>query len=151
MLTKMEHYLVITDDIERTKDFYCEALGMRVGFRPPLEFPGYWLYVGDTPCIHIAEWETYTAHSLRQGIPVSTRASGTGPFDHIAFNAEDFDAMLDRLQRYGIEPGVNVVTGAPLRQLFLSDPNGVKIEINVRIPQEAYHAGRKGVSNEPAS
>ncbi len=133
MLTKMEHYLVITDDIERTKEFYCGALGMRVGFRPPLEFPGYWLYVGDTPCIHIAEWRTYTAHSQRQGIPVSTRASGTGPFDHIAFNAEDFDGMLARLERYGIEPGLNVVTGTPLRQLFLTDPNGVKIEINVRV------------------
>lgn len=132
MLTKMEHYLVITDDIERTKEFYCQALGMRVGSRPPLEFPGYWLYVGDTPCIHIAEWKTYTAHSQRQGIPVSTRAPGTGAFDHIAFNADDFDGVLARLQRYGINPGVNVVTGAPLRQLFLTDPNGVKIEINVR-------------------
>ncbi len=142
MLTKMEHYLVITDDIERTKEFYCEALGMRVGFRPPLEFPGYWLYVGDTPCIHIAEWKTYTAHSHRQGIPVSTRAPSTGSFDHIAFNAEDFDGVLARLERYGIKPGINVVTGAPLRQLFLTDPNGVKIEINVRIPQGAPASSR---------
>ncbi len=135
MLTKMEHYLVLTDDIDATKQFYCEALGMREGFRPPLEFPGYWLYVGDTPCIHIAEWKTYTAHSQRQGIPVSKRALGTGPFDHIAFNAEDFDGVLARLQRYGIEPGRNIVKGMPLRQLFLTDPNGVKIEINVRMPQ----------------
>src|SRR5579875_1972547 len=134
MLTKMEHYLVLTDDLDATRDFYCNALGMRVGARPPLEFPGYWLYVGDTPCIHIAEWETYTAHSKRRGIPVSTRASGTGPFDHIAFNAEDFDEVLERLRLHGIEPRKNVVTGVPLRQLFLTDPNGVKIEINVRTP-----------------
>ncbi|HTX23482.1 MAG TPA: VOC family protein [Steroidobacteraceae bacterium] len=133
MLTKMEHYLVLTDDIEATKDFYCGALGMHVGFRPPLEFPGYWLYVEDTPCIHIAEWNTYTAHSQRQGIPVSTRASGTGPLDHIAFNAEDFDGVLARLERYGVRPRKNIVAGAPLRQLFLRDPNGVKIEINVRM------------------
>jgi len=131
-LTKMEHYLVLTDDIDATRDFYCNALGMRIGSRPPLEFPGYWLYVGDTPCIHIAEWKTYTAHSERQGVPVSTRAPGTGPFDHIAFNAEDFDGVLDRLRQNGIEPRKNSVTGAPLRQLFLTDPNGVKIEINIR-------------------
>ncbi|MGH8149973.1 MAG: VOC family protein [Steroidobacteraceae bacterium] len=137
MLTKMEHYLVITHDIERTREFYCGALGMRVGFRPTLEFPGYWLYVGETPCIHIAEWKTYTAHSERQGIPVSRPAPGTGAFDHIAFNAEDFDGVLERLERYGVKPGQNVVTGAPLRQLFLTDPNGVKIEINVRIAQGA--------------
>jgi hypothetical protein len=25
-LTKMEHYLVLTDDIDSTRDFYCNAL-----------------------------------------------------------------------------------------------------------------------------
>ena len=29
-----------SDDIDETKDFYCDALGMREGFRPKLEFPG---------------------------------------------------------------------------------------------------------------
>jgi catechol 2,3-dioxygenase-like lactoylglutathione lyase family enzyme len=96
-LTKMEHYLVLTEDIEATREFYCQALGMRVGPRPGLQFPGYWLYVGDTPCIHIAEWQTYTAHSQEQGIPVSRRAQGTGAFDHIAFNAENFEEVLARL------------------------------------------------------
>ncbi len=137
MLTKMEHYLVITDDIERTRDFYCEALGMRVGLRPPLEFPGYWLYIGETPCIHIAEWKTYTAHSERQGIAVSRPAPGTGAFDHIAFNAENFDEVLERLERHGVRSRQNAVAGAPIKQLFLSDPNGVKIEINVRVREDA--------------
>ncbi|HTT01146.1 MAG TPA: VOC family protein [Steroidobacteraceae bacterium] len=133
-LTKMEHYLVLTDDLEQTRQFYCEALGMHVGPRPPLEFPGFWLYVGDTPCIHVAEWETYTAHSHKQGIPVSTRGAGTGSLDHIAFNADDFEEVLARLERQGIKPGKNIVRGTPLRQLFLRDPNGVKIEINIRMP-----------------
>jgi len=132
-LTKMEHYLVLSDDIEATRDFYCGALGMRVGPRPPLEFPGYWLYVGDTPCIHVAEWRSYTAHSQRLGLPVSSRAPGTGAVDHIAFNAEDFDEVLGRLTAHGLTPGRNDVPGAQLRQLFLADPNGVKIEINVRV------------------
>jgi len=136
-LTKMEHYLVLTDDLEKTRQFYCEALGMRVGPRPALEFPGYWLYVGDTPCIHVAEWQTYTAHSHKQGIPVSTRGAGTGSLDHIAFNADDFDEVLARLERQGITPGKNIVRGTPLRQLFLKDPNGVKIEINIRMALQA--------------
>jgi len=132
-LTQMEHYLVLTEDIEATRDFYCQALGMRVGPRPPLEFPGYWLYVGETPCLHIAEWETYTAHAQRQRIPVSTRAPGTGAFDHIAFNADNFQEVLDRLRASGVSAGENWVPGAGLRQLFLTDPNGVKIEINIRM------------------
>jgi catechol 2,3-dioxygenase-like lactoylglutathione lyase family enzyme len=133
-LTKMEHYLVLTDDMEATREFYARALGMNVGFRPPLEFPGYWLYVGDTPCIHIAEWRSYAAHSLKKGIPVTERGSGTGPLDHIAFNAEDFEEVLERLARHGVNPRKNIVPGTGLRQLFLTDPNGVKIEINIRVP-----------------
>ena len=131
-LTKLEHYLVLTDDIDATRDFYVRALGMRVGPRPPLGFPGYWVYVGETPCIHIAEWQTYTAHSLEQGIPVSSRAHGTGPVDHIAFNAHDYDEVLGRLRTHGVAAIPNDVPGGALRQLFLQDPNGVKIEINVR-------------------
>jgi catechol 2,3-dioxygenase-like lactoylglutathione lyase family enzyme len=131
-LTKMEHYLVLTDDIDATRDFYVQALGMHVGPRPPLGFPGYWVYVGDTPCIHIAEWKTYSAHSLEQGIAVTARADGTGPLDHIAFNAHDYDEVVARLDAHGVPAARNDVPGGVLRQLFLQDPNGVKIEINVR-------------------
>jgi catechol 2,3-dioxygenase-like lactoylglutathione lyase family enzyme len=132
-LDKIEHYLVLTDDLEATRDFYVEALGMHVGPRPPLGFPGYWVYVGDTPCIHIAEWRTYTEHSRGQGIPVSTRAGGTGPVDHIAFHGRDYDEIVARLQRRGVPAQKNDPPGGFLKQLFLSDPNGVKIEINVRV------------------
>jgi catechol 2,3-dioxygenase-like lactoylglutathione lyase family enzyme len=128
----MEHYLVLTADIDATRDFYVQALGMHVGFRPPLAFPGYWVYVGETPCIHIAEWETYTVHSQEQGIPVSARSDKTGPVDHIAFNALDYDEVVGRLERYGVQARRNDPPGGLLRQLFLQDPNGVKIEINIR-------------------
>ena len=130
-LTRMEHYLVLTDDIDGTRDFYCAALGMRVGPRPPLEFAGYWLYVGDTPCIHIGEWQSSVAHSARLGIPVTSRAPGTGPLDHIAFNAVDYEEVRARLEQYGVAAHLNVVPGNGLRQLFLYDPNGIKIEINI--------------------
>lgn len=131
-LTQLEHYLVLTDDLERTRDFYHHALGMRVGPRPPLAFPGYWLYVGDVPCIHVAEWESYRAHSAEAGISVSARAPGTGPVDHIAFNGADCEAIKSRLTAYGVEFAANEVPDVGLTQLFLHDPNGVKVEINVR-------------------
>jgi len=131
-LQRMEHYLVLSDDIEKTKAFYCEALGMREGFRPQLEFPGYWLYVGDTPCIHIAEWQTYAVWTKAVGIPVSTKSPSTGPVDHIAFNATGFDEMRERLARRGVPLSENLLDDIGLRQLFLHDPNGVAIELNFR-------------------
>jgi catechol 2,3-dioxygenase-like lactoylglutathione lyase family enzyme len=131
-LTQLEHYLVLTDDLDATRDFYRDALGLREGARPPLGFPGYWLYVGEVPCIHIAEWNTYRTHSIAAGISVSTPAPGTGPLDHIAFNAVELSAVKARLSAHKIDYTVNVVPAAGLTQLFLRDPNGLKIEINVR-------------------
>jgi catechol 2,3-dioxygenase-like lactoylglutathione lyase family enzyme len=129
-LNLMEHYLVLTDDIEQTRTFYREVLGLEDGFRPPLEFPGYWLYLKQIPVLHIAEWETYTAHSNNLGIPVTSRAKGTGAFDHIAFNGTDPEAMISKLETGKIPYDRNDVPHASLVQLFLNDPNGVKIELN---------------------
>jgi catechol 2,3-dioxygenase-like lactoylglutathione lyase family enzyme len=131
-LLKMEHYLVMTDDIEKTKDFYRDVIGLEVGFRADLGFPGYWLYLGDTPVIHIAEWATYTGHSRKLGIPVTTRSASTGAFDHIAFNGTGAQQMIDKLSALGIAFHRNDVPMAALTQLFLFDPNGVKIELNYR-------------------
>src|SRR5690606_11728126 len=131
-LKRMEHYLVISDDIEATARFYCEALDMKVGFRPELEFPGYWLYLGETPCVHIAEWETYAVWTKQAGIPISTRAEGTGPLDHIAFNASGFEETVDRLEALGITVSQNKLDDIGLRQLFIKDPNGLMIELNFR-------------------
>jgi catechol 2,3-dioxygenase-like lactoylglutathione lyase family enzyme len=134
-LTHIEHYLVLTDDLDGTRNFYCKGLGMRVGARPPMAFLGYWLYVGDVPCIHVAEWESYRAYSTEAGIGISTRAPGTGPVDHIAFNGTDFESIKSALIAHGVKFAVNEVPSVMLRQLFMHDPNGVKIEINVREPQ----------------
>ena len=130
-LIKMEHFLVLTADLDGTRDFYCGVLGMREGPRPPLGFPGYWLYLGDTACIHVAEWNTYTAHSSGRDIPVSVPALGTGPVDHIAFTATDYDELLASLSQHGVKAHANVTNPNGLRQVFLLDPNGVKIEVNI--------------------
>jgi catechol 2,3-dioxygenase-like lactoylglutathione lyase family enzyme len=131
-LLKLEHYLVLSDDIDRTRDFYRDVLGMREGFRPKLDFAGYWLYVGDTASIHIGDWASYSVWTRSVGIPISTRAASTGAVDHIAFNASGFDEMRARLKSHGIEPSENVLDEIGLRQLFFYDPNGVPIELNFR-------------------
>ena len=131
-LNLMEHYLVLTDDIDKTRDFYVGILGLQDGFRPQLGFPGYWLYLQRVPVLHIAEWATYTAHSGKRGIPVTTPAPGTGALDHIAFNGSDAGEMIDRLKANDIPFHRNDAPEAGLVQLFLDDPNGVKLELNFR-------------------
>lgn len=130
-ITNLEHFLVLTDDVDATRDFYRDVLGLTEGPRPPIAFAGYWMYVGQTPCVHIGERKGYASYADPVDIPVSPDAPGTGPFDHVAFHASDFDEMAARLERHGVEARLNVVPGIGLRQLFVFDPNGVKIEINI--------------------
>jgi catechol 2,3-dioxygenase-like lactoylglutathione lyase family enzyme len=130
-VTEMEHVLVLSDDIEATRDFYCRIVGLRVGDRPPLEFPGYWLYAGTSACLHIAQREAYSAHAERLGLTVADERSGNGPVDHIAFNDTDYEQLNERLERNSVAAVRNTVPGG-LRQLFVEDPNGVRVEINVR-------------------
>jgi catechol 2,3-dioxygenase-like lactoylglutathione lyase family enzyme len=129
----LEHVLVLSDDIEATRDFYCGVVGLTVGDRPPLAFPGYWLYAGAgvAACIHVAERGAYAAHVAGLGLSVPERDPGVGPLDHVAFVAEDYDELLSRLERHGVAAVTNAVPGGP-RQVFIEDPNGVRIEINVR-------------------
>ena len=129
-MTSIEHVLVLSDDIDATRDFYCAVVGLTVGERPPLAFPGHWLYAGNTACVHIAERGPYAAHAAGLGLAVPERDAGVGPVDHIAFSAPNYDELVERLESRGVPAVTNVVPGGP-RQVFIEDPNGVRIEINV--------------------
>src|SRR5581483_5164614 len=64
----LQHVLVLSDDLEATREFYSAALGLTVGERPPLPFPGYWLYAEGEPCLHIGERGPYLAHARTLGL-----------------------------------------------------------------------------------
>jgi catechol 2,3-dioxygenase-like lactoylglutathione lyase family enzyme len=126
-LEALEHALVLTDDLEATRAFYCDVLGFETGDRPDLPFPGYWLYLGGVPCLHIAERAAYETQLERMGL---RRADGS--VDHLAFAATGHGALAARLAAAGVPTVANDVPAAGMRQLFLEDPNGVRIELNVR-------------------
>ena len=120
-LTELNHVTVRTRDLETTRDFYVNVLGMKVGPRPDLGFPGYWLYVGKQPAVHLVPESA--------GIGAGP-GEDTGNFDHVAFLASDYDATCGRLRALGLAFRTNDVPSARLRQVFLTDPNRVMIELN---------------------
>jgi catechol 2,3-dioxygenase-like lactoylglutathione lyase family enzyme len=122
----LEHVLVLTDDLEATRAFYCNVLGFEIGERPLLEFPGYWLYLDGSPCVHVAERVPYEAHAAGLSLHVTQ-----APIDHVAIAADGYEQLATRLEAAGVRAVPNDVPAAGIRQLFLSDPNGVRIELNV--------------------
>jgi catechol 2,3-dioxygenase-like lactoylglutathione lyase family enzyme len=131
LLGHIEHFLVLSDDMDGTRDFYERVLGLSAGERPPLPFPGHWLYLGDVPAVHVADRAAYETHASQVGTGSSSSAGSTGAVDHIAFSATGYDELKARLAENGVNAVENEVPGV-MRQLFLEDPNGVRIELNVR-------------------
>jgi catechol 2,3-dioxygenase-like lactoylglutathione lyase family enzyme len=130
-VTALEHVLILSDDIEATRDFYAKVLGLTVGERPPLPFAGYWLYASGTPCLHVAARGAYLAHARELGLsePGQTVASNV---DHISFAAGDPNGVRAALHAVGIVPVANEIAGTGIQQLFFEDPNGVRLEINLK-------------------
>ena len=124
-LTQLNHVTVRTDDLEATRDFYHDVLGLAPGPRPPLAFPGYWLYCGEQAVVHLVP---------RSGAIGAGASDDTGNFDHVAFLGSDFDGMRDHLKQLGIAFRQQDVPGARIRQLFIQDPNRVMIELNFPAP-----------------
>ena len=61
----MNHFTILTDDVEATRAFYCDLLDLHVGWRPPFTFPGLWLYSGERSHHHPARSRPLTSAASR--------------------------------------------------------------------------------------
>ena len=131
-ITQMQHFMVLAKDLDKTRSFYCDVLGLRTGPRPPFKFKGLWIYVGDVACIHVGERASYDETSRTPANPADANDHGSGSVDHIACAATDYDELTGRFTRLGVQYRATQVPGSDLRQLFVFDPDGFQIEINIR-------------------
>ena len=128
-LRNLNHCLILARNLEATRDFYVEVLGLRIGPRPPFGFPGHWLYLGDRAVVHLAA-QGDAAGAEGEGTEKEGAAAGdTGAIDHIAFEATGLQEMVARLEARAIPLRHRKVPDAGLHQIFIRDPNGVTIEL----------------------
>ncbi len=130
-LSHLEHFLIQSPDIDATRDWYVKVLGMVEGPHPDFGFPTHWLYLGDVPVLHLTRGGADVSDKrLRYLGQQSNATQGTGVIDHVAFRASGLAGMIEHLQKLKIEFKERQVDDQGLYQLFLFDPNGVKVELN---------------------
>jgi catechol 2,3-dioxygenase-like lactoylglutathione lyase family enzyme len=131
-LSHIEHFLVATDDIEKTAEWYCRVLGMQEGPHPDFGFPVKWLYLGGQDIVHVGPSARQAGENQRRylGRTSQDTGTGTGALDHIAFRATGLGRMMTHLNAQGVAFNQRRASGQALYQLFLYDPNGIKIELN---------------------
>ncbi len=119
----MNHFTVLTHDLAVTREFYIGVLGLREGYRPPLGFPGAWLYSGEQAVLHIIA-----------GRPLPKEAAGV--LDHMAFSASDLSTVTSTLKSRGIQYDLRKQADSGVWQLFCFDPSGARVELDFP-PSEA--------------
>ena len=115
-LKGIHHVSLNVKDIEASREFYVQQLGMEELDRPDLGFPGLWLRSGSQE-VHLL--------GIDSGAPLREQ--------HFAFLVDDLDDVISELAGKGVacsEPGD--IDGI-CRQAFTQDPSGNLIEFNQRL------------------
>jgi len=122
-ITALHHAAICVTDAERSKRFYREVLGLKELDRPAFPFGGAWYDLGDGRQLHLIE--DAQALTLRGTTAVDARDG------HLALRVADYDAALAHVRAHGIECIERPDNVTPWKQLYVADPDGHIIELNV--------------------
>ncbi len=140
-VSHLEHFLLQVADLEATCDWYEQVIGLRRGPTPDFKFPVQWLYAGDKDVLHVTEGGKDVSENRKKYLGQQSDAlAGTGVIDHVAFRATGLKDTIARLRGLGVQFNERMVNDQGLYQLFLFDPNQVKVELNFP-NEEAVRAG----------
>src|SRR5438270_5861889 len=111
-ITHLDHVSVLITDVERSRRFYRDVLGLREIAKPrTFDFVVVWFDLGDQQL-----------HLLRKDVPdaVSPR--------HFALRVADADRAREHFRRHGIATReTTLIPGAD--RFFVADPDGNRIEV----------------------
>ena len=122
----LDHVTLRTRDLDGAKAFFETVLGLEAGYRPAFPFPGYWLYAGGQPIIHLIPG---------QGGPVDRMGE---TIDHVAFRLDDHEAMRLKLDRLSIPFSQMELPELGERRLFLRTPTGILLELVFRATSAGF-------------
>ncbi|AWN14255.1 VOC family protein [Salinisphaera sp. LB1] len=116
-MVALDHVTLRTDALKATRDFFIALLDLTVGYRPDFGFPGYWLYAGDRPIVHLISGPGGAAERDAETI------------DHTAFIVDDYAATRDRLEAMGLQYSPQDLPELGEQRLFTFTPTGILIEL----------------------
>lgn len=125
---RLDHFTIRTTDLDATRDFFTDVIGLTVGDRPPFPFPGHWLYGDGRAIVHLVGVEPSRSYVRGHGGSDDVGAD-TGAVDHLAFCGEDYTNTLARLTGHGCDYSERTVPGRGSRQIFVRGPHGLIVEL----------------------
>lgn len=145
----LDHFTLRTSNLADTQAFYEQVIGLKIGARPEFAFSGAWLYAAEKPLLHIAAIER-NDEALTRYLGSRFACDGSGCIDHIAFRCVGLPAFEERLAGMNVTYEPRTVPALREHQLFLIDPNGVRIECIFDFSEDAsWTVDAEGVAIRP--
>ena len=129
-IAAIHHVSLTVTDLDRSRAFYRDILGLAEIARPPFNFPGAWFQVGASQQLHLI---VHTNSTFR-GKPLDTRDL------HFAVRVGSFQATLEYLRSKGYREDADAAdpqrmivqpyATAGFPQIYILDPDRHIIEIN---------------------
>jgi len=116
-IQSIHHVSLLVADTEQALGFYRDLLGMAVIERPPLNFPGAWLAIGDRQ-LHLLELPNPDAEA--------ERPEHVGRDRHLALCVEGLEELEQRLAQSGV---LMTRSKSGRNAIFCRDPDGNGIEL----------------------
>lgn len=144
------HVAIKTANLDATRRFWRDIIGLREVPRPDFGYPGAWLSCGQPggqAIIHIY------AGGPALG-PAGVVECGSAAIDHISLACSGYHATLARFRAAGLDWREYLVPGTSLWQLFVYDPSGVQLELTFEGAMESgappdMSASRRYVAGQP--
>jgi catechol 2,3-dioxygenase-like lactoylglutathione lyase family enzyme len=128
----LDHVNLRTADPARTLGFFRDALAMKVAAPPGMAADGRggWVYDShERPVVHVGALET--RYPTDESLPFSA-SKGGGVVHHVALSCTDYQGVRARLQALDLAFVESDYPQIGLRQIFVSEPDGVLFELNFR-------------------
>jgi len=127
-VVRLNHFLIRTEQLEKSREFFEGVVGLHVGQRPPFRFPGYWMYSENGhPIVHLATPGGDQSEVARY-LGAQRAGAGTGCLDHVAFMCAGLATFERRLKQHGYDYFGRTVPDEGLHQLFVDGPDGIRFE-----------------------
>jgi catechol 2,3-dioxygenase-like lactoylglutathione lyase family enzyme len=125
----IDHVNIRTPDVVGTSHFFGSLLDMEVREAPGMNDVTKAAWICDTagrPVVHVAGAEArypFETDSTPSG-------PGSGRIHHVALRCTGYEECKQRLEEQGKLFYVNEVTEIQLRQIFVEEPNAIRLELN---------------------
>jgi lactoylglutathione lyase/glyoxylase I family protein len=126
MIKALAHLCIFSSDLERSRAFYCDALGLKKHFEFHKDGKLFGFYLQVAPGQFIEIFQTHATDEIRRQ-----------RIHHFCLEVEDIDLLREKLLAHGVAVTPKKLGCDQSWQCWCQDPDGTELEFQQYTPQSS--------------